>query len=232
MISLCGVLRFAASAALPLMSGNGSALKPKPELGVRAKTSYSEIMGTARQWIKALVPLALFIGLGVFLAGGLTRDPSVLPSELIDRPVPMFEMQTLSGETIDQTALEGEVTLLNIFGSWCVACLVEHPVLMELQKSSNVRLVGVNWRDQRDKARAWLDRHGDPYDAIIFDPESRLVIELGVAGAPETFLLDQSGHIRYKHTGPISEGDWENTLSPIVQKLRDESGSETDQPRL
>ena len=169
-----------------------------------------------RPW-RALLPLLAFGALAVFLAIGLTRDPSSIPTELLDRPVPAFSAQTLDGASVDQGALSGQTALLNVFGSWCTACLVEHPLLMEL--GDEVRLVGLNWRDDPEDARAWLARHGDPYDLIIADPSSRLAIEFGVTGAPETFVVDAGGTIRFKHTGPISDADWRQTLQPLLQSL-------------
>ncbi|MEM7730308.1 MAG: DsbE family thiol:disulfide interchange protein [Pseudomonadota bacterium] len=182
--------------------------------------------------LKGLIPLALFAGLAVFLAIGLTRDPSILPSEMIDRPLPEFEMQTLSGETVATSDLVGEVALLNVFGSWCVACLSEHPLFMELAGDPDVTMIGVNWRDTRPKAESWLDRHGDPYDLILFDPDSSLAIDLGVTGAPETFVIDARGNIRYKHTGIVTQDIWENRLQPLMADLRAESPSRAASPSL
>jgi cytochrome c biogenesis protein CcmG/thiol:disulfide interchange protein DsbE len=172
---------------------------------------------------KGLIPLALFAVLAIFLAIGLTRDPSKLPSELIDRPLPSFEMETLSGDPVTSTDLVGEVAMLNVFGSWCVACLVEHPLMMELTARGAVKIIGVNWRDTKDNANRWLARHGDPYETIIFDADSRLAIDLGVTGAPETFILDRDGRIRYKHTGPITQDTWDETLRPLINTLNAET---------
>jgi cytochrome c biogenesis protein CcmG/thiol:disulfide interchange protein DsbE len=176
-----------------------------------------------RRLVKSLVPLGLFIGLTVFLGIGLTRDPSILPSELINRPLPEFTLETLDAEPVSNLDLEGEVALLNVFGSWCVACLSEHPLFMTLSSDPNVTLIGVNWRDTREKANRWLDKHGDPYDLIIFDPKSRLAIDLGVTGAPETFVIDKTGNIRYKHTGVVTEDVWTKQLEPLLQDLRAET---------
>lgn len=173
--------------------------------------------------LKGLIPLALFAVLAIFLAIGLTRDPSQLPSELIDRPLPTFEMQTLSGEPVVTADLVGEVALLNVFGSWCVACLVEHPLMMELSESGVVKIIGVNWRDTKANAERWLTRYGNPYDPIIFDADSHLAIDLGVTGAPETFVLDRKGRIRYKHTGPITDDVWTDSLRPLINTLNAET---------
>lgn len=182
---------------------------------------------TQTTWIKGLVPLALFMGLAVFLASSLTRDPSLLPSELIDRPIPEFELVNPSGDTVTQADLIGEVSLMNIFGSWCVACLQEHELLMDIGANASVPLIGVNWRDDPQKAKAWLHRYGNPYDRIIVDPQSRLVMALGVTGAPESFVIDRRGRIRYKHVGPISEKDWSQTLRPLIDSLRTEPDVKT-----
>lgn len=173
--------------------------------------------------LKGLIPLALFAVLAIFLAIGLTRDPSKLPSELINRPLPTFDMQTLSGEPIKTENLVGEVALLNVFGSWCVACLTEHPLLMDLAEQDAVKIIGVNWRDTKIKANRWLTRYGNPYDSIIFDADSLLAIDLGVTGAPETFVVDKKGQIRFKHTGPVTQDVWADSLRPLINTLNAET---------
>lgn len=173
--------------------------------------------------LKGLIPLALFAVLAIFLAIGLTRDPSKLPSELINRPLPTFDMQTLSGEPIKTEDLVGEVALLNVFGSWCVACLTEHPLLMDLAEQDAVKIIGVNWRDTKIKANRWLTRYGNPYDPIIFDADSLLAIDLGVTGAPETFVVDKKGQIRFKHTGPVTQDVWADSLRPLINTLNAET---------
>ena len=173
--------------------------------------------------LKALLPLGLFAGLAIFLAIGLTRDPSELPSELIDRPFPDFEMTTLSDDPVSRADILGEAALVNVFGSWCVACLSEHPLFMELSSDPDVAIIGINWRDTHQKAETWLQRYGNPYDLIIFDPASKLAIDLGVTGAPETFVIDPAGRIRYKHTGVITQRDWTNTLQPLLRSLNAEN---------
>ena len=174
--------------------------------------------------LSRLLPVGLFGVLVIFLAIGLTRDPSVIPTEMIDREMPAFELTELRDEavTVSQADLVGEVTLVNVFGSWCVACLQEHPTLMELSRDDTVRIVGINWRDDREDALAWLVKHGDPYDAIVFDAESELVIEIGVTGAPETFVLDPTGRIRYKQIGPITPEVWSKTIRPVIDAIESE----------
>jgi len=174
--------------------------------------------------LSRLLPVGIFMILVGFLAIGLTRDPSVIPTEMIDRDMPSFELPELreDGVSISQTDLIGETMLVNVFGSWCVACLQEHPTLMNLSQADRLKIVGVNWRDDREDSLAWLVRHGDPYDAIIFDAESDLVIEMGVTGAPETFILDPKGRIRYKQIGPITEEVWRDTIRPVIVQIEAE----------
>lgn len=173
-----------------------------------------------------LLPVGLFGVLIIFLAIGLTRDPSVIPTEMIDRDMPAFELPELRAEElVTEADLTGEITLLNVFGSWCVACLQEHPTLMRLADDDTVRIVGVNWRDDRTDALEWLAEHGDPYETIIFDGQSDLVIEIGVTGAPETFILDSAGRIRFKHVGPITPDVWQKTIQPVIAALEQEAAS-------
>lgn len=174
--------------------------------------------------LSRILPVGVFLILVVFLAIGLTRDPSVIPTEMIDRDVPEFALPDLHDQsvTLTQDSLTGEVTLLNVFGSWCVACLQEHPTLMQLSRDETVRIVGVNWRDERGDALDWLEKHGDPYTDIIFDEESDLVIEIGVTGAPETFVLDANGRIRYKQIGPVTPEVWSKTIRPVIEAIERE----------
>ncbi len=180
-------------------------------------------MSQATLWSR-IVPILVFLGLLVFLAIGLTRDPKLIPSELIDRPMPSFTLSELHNEeaTVSDMDLRGQVSLVNVFGSWCVACVVEHPALMKIAQRGDVQLIGVNWRDTRSDAIAWLERYGDPYDRIAFDAASELAIELGVTGAPETFIVDPEGRIRYKQVGPITDQVWSETIAPILAVIAEE----------
>jgi len=176
--------------------------------------------------LKPFLPLILFAGLILGLAFGLMRgDPRVLESALIDQPFPAFELSVLDdAETkVSEADLSGQISLVNVFGSWCVACVHEHPNLVAIGKLDRVRLVGMNWRDTRLKGRAWLNRHGDPYDVIVFDEHSELAVALGVTGAPETYLVDQNGRIRFKHVGIITYDVWKKTLLPMINKLEAEA---------
>ena len=166
-------------------------------------------------------PLLTFLVVVIIFAFGLTRDPNVLPSEMIDRPVPAFELTELYAPetTLTEDIFLGHISLVNVFGSWCVSCVVEHPKLMDISANQSVKLVGVDWRDTREDAKRWLAKNGNPYDVILFDGNSRLAINLGVTGAPESFLVDKAGRIRYKHTGIITEDVWDEKLWPIIISL-------------
>ena len=172
--------------------------------------------------VRAAAPLILLLALVGLFAVGLTRDPSELPSNLIDRPIPEETLPQLEGTTPLATAevFSGEPKLLNVFGSWCVACLQEHPLLMELAASDAVPIVGINWRDTDEAAKSWLARHGDPYSTILVDRDSRFVLALGVTGAPETFVVDGAGRIRFKHVGPVTPEVWQTDFLPLVRDLR------------
>lgn len=172
---------------------------------------------------KAILPLVIFIGLVVVLAVGLSRDPRLVPSPLIGKPVPAFELPQLHdpGKNFGVNDLKGEVSLLNVWASWCASCRIEHPLLLEVAKQNTVPVYGLNYKDTREDAINWLNRLGDPYSAIAFDVEGKVGIDLGVYGAPETYIIDKNGIIAYKHIGPISAQDWQEKFLPVILKLKD-----------
>jgi cytochrome c biogenesis protein CcmG/thiol:disulfide interchange protein DsbE len=168
-----------------------------------------------------LIPVAVFIGVGIGLAVGLTRDPSVLPSALLDKPVPAFELPPIegrAGEGLSSADLSGGVTLVNVFASWCVPCKVEHPVLMGLAERG-VAIYGINYKDKPEQARAWLDELGDPFRKIGADRDGRVSIDWGVYGVPETFVIGPDGRIRHKFVGPLQARDLEETVLPMLAEL-------------
>lgn len=183
----------------------------------------------ARRW-PFLLPIAVILVLvGVFgkrlmdVEGG--DDPHRLPSILLDRPMPQFSLAPLPGrdahtDNFTNADLAGEVSLINVWGSWCVACLQEHPMLMDIAKQGDVAIHGIDWRDTPQAGLAWLNKHGDPYARIGQDPDSHTAIDLGVTGAPETFIVDQDGVIRYKQIGPITPEIWRTTMLPLIEHLR------------
>jgi cytochrome c biogenesis protein CcmG/thiol:disulfide interchange protein DsbE len=167
-----------------------------------------------------LIPVIVFGAVGIGLAVGLTRDPSTLPSVLIDRPAPAFELPALEGrsEGLSSDDLKGRVSLVNVFASWCVPCRVEHPVLMKLAESG-VAIYGINYKDPPDQAKAWLAEMGDPFAKIGADRNGRVAIEWGSYGVPETFVVDAEGRIRHRYVGPIQARDLQQTLLPLLAEL-------------
>lgn len=172
--------------------------------------------------IAYLIPIAFFGLLIASFAIGLGRDAGRIDTQLLEKPLPEFSLTALDDEQrlITQDALKGDVHLVNIFGSWCAACTYEHPVLSAIADSGEVDIIGIDWRDNRDAAKRWLTRYGNPYADIVFDPDSELAFDLGVTGAPETFIVDKNGVVRYKHTGIITADDWRTKLRPIVMELK------------
>lgn len=169
--------------------------------------------------LKLFIPLGLFLLLGVLLFRGLSLDPQALPSALIDRPLPAFSLPTLGEQQpLSEADLRGAPLLLNVWATWCVACRVEHPYLQQLA-DGGVTIVGVNYKDDSDAAREWLEQLGDPYRASIVDADGTLGLDLGVYGAPETYFVDASGVIRYRHVGVIDERIWSGRLQAIYQAL-------------
>jgi cytochrome c biogenesis protein CcmG/thiol:disulfide interchange protein DsbE len=170
------------------------------------------------------IPLVLFGVLVIYFAVGLTKDPSKLDTKvLLNQPMGEFKLIPVKGRTEGLTSedVKGEVSLVNFFGSWCVACLQEHPFFMKLAEKNVIPLYGVDWdeKNPNDVVR-WLARHGDPYTKIGVDVTSETIIDWGITGAPETFVVDKEGLIRYKHLGPITQRSWNETLWPLIQELR------------
>ena len=168
------------------------------------------------------MPIALFAGIVAYLAIGLTLDPNKLPSMLIDKPVPEFALAAIDGfdQGFSSSDLKGKVSLVNIWGSWCVACIIEHPLLMELAKNNTIPIYGIDWKDPPGAGAAWLQKEGNPYTLIGDDADGRVAIDFGVTGAPETFIVDKDGRIRYKYIGPITPELWNEIILPIVEELQ------------
>lgn len=169
-----------------------------------------------------LVPLVVFIGLVVVFGAGLSLNPREVPSPLINKPAPEFSLPALSdpAKQVSRQDLQGGITLFNVWASWCVACREEHPLLVELARQGTVPIYGLNYKDTRAAAQAWLARLGNPYVDSAFDEKGRVGIDWGVYGVPETFLVDRSGMIRYKHIGPITPEAWEQKFVPKIQQLQ------------
>ena len=166
-------------------------------------------------------PVVVFAGLAVALGWGLTRDPKVLPSALIDKPVPDFNLPPVKGRTLGLASadLSDEVSIVNVFASWCLPCKAEHPIWMDLKARNVVPIHGLNYKDTPDDASAWLNRLGDPYKRTGADLDGRVAIDWGVYGVPETFIVSADGRIAYKHVGPVTQEIADGTLMPIVDRL-------------
>ena len=169
-----------------------------------------------------LLPLVLFLGIAAYFAIGLTKDPSILPSALIDKPAPEFALEPLKTDKpgLAKADLGGEVALINVFASWCVPCRAEHPVLMRLAEENTVPIYGINDKDRKKDALAWLGELGDPYQRIGHDLSGRAGINWGVYGVPETYIIGKDGRIRYRHVGPLFPETLEETILPLIRELQ------------
>lgn len=170
--------------------------------------------------IRMILPLIVFLGLvGLLLAGlNTAQQRQIIDSPLIGKPVPAFSLPTLheTGRVVTNDDLAGKPYVLNVWGSWCPSCRIEHPLIMRLGEEIDAPLVGVNWKDERPDALRWLDQFGNAWDFHIVDQPGDFVIDLGVYGAPETFLVDHNGVIRHKHTGPVTA----DTYAGLVDRIR------------
>lgn len=169
------------------------------------------------------LPLLIVVVLGIVLYAGIGKDPTHLESALIGKPVPAFSLQVLQepDKSVGPEVFKGEVSLLNVWGTWCPACRDEHDDLVWLAREKGVRIVGLNYKDNRSEALTWLDRLGDPYALSIFDPEGRLGFDLGVYGAPETYVIDPEGIVRHRHVGVVNEKVWQEDLEPLISRYRE-----------
>ena len=192
-----------------------------------------------------LIPLGIFLVLVVFLAVGLNRDPHEVPSPLVGKPAPEFRLEQLgaAGKTFSPADMRGQVWLLNVWASWCVSCRAEHPLLVAFAKQGGLPIVGLNYKEvrgdgetdvkklaagaeaslTRQRADAWLTRHGNPYTLSVLDMDGRVGIDYGVYGVPETYLIDKKGVIRLKQIGPITPDALEKKILPLARQLAAES---------
>ncbi|TAK51576.1 MAG: DsbE family thiol:disulfide interchange protein [Betaproteobacteria bacterium] len=161
-----------------------------------------------------------FFALVALLAIGLTRNPREVPSPLIGKPAPAFELPRLGQPArFSPAEMRGKVWLLNVWASWCVSCRDEHPVLVEFSRTRRVPLIGLNYKDPSEDALKWLARYGDPYDFSVVDANGRIGIDYGVYGVPETYLIDRGGVIRYKQIGPVTPELMAQKILPLIQEL-------------
>ena len=168
-------------------------------------------------------PLLFFAAVALAFSFGLNRDPTLIPSVLINRPLPAFDLPPVrTGDSgLAATDFRGQPMLLNMFASWCVSCRIEHPVLLDL-RARGIAVAGIDWEDRAADGAKYLKENGDPYARVGLDANGRTGINLGITGVPETFVVDKHGCVRYKQIGPIQTADWENTIKPLMDRLRAE----------
>jgi cytochrome c biogenesis protein CcmG/thiol:disulfide interchange protein DsbE len=170
--------------------------------------------------LKLFLPLIIFAVLALFLYRGLSLDPQALPSALIDRPFPEFQLPVLESDRVmARKDMLGEVALVNVWATWCVSCRMEHPYLLQIAESG-VPIYGINYKDEDAAAGRWLAELGNPYRANIADREGTLGLDLGVYGAPETYLVDADGVVRYRHVGVVDAEVWQTVLKPMYEQLK------------
>ena len=172
--------------------------------------------------MRYLIPLVAFIVLAAFLLVGLTLNPRQVPSPLIDKPAPIFQLNHLHEPERLMASNDnlGKVWLLNVWASWCVACRDEHPLLVQLANSGIVPIYGLNYKDERNTALQWLKRYGDPYTISIVDTDGRVGIDYGVYGVPETYVIDKKGIIRHKQIGPVTVDALQKKIIPLIIELQ------------
>jgi cytochrome c biogenesis protein CcmG, thiol:disulfide interchange protein DsbE len=177
---------------------------------------------TWRLHLRYLIPVSIFIALALLLGWGLAQNSRNIPSALIGKPVPQFSLPPVQGRTLGLSSadLVGEVSIANVFASWCVACRDEHPLFMQLKTEGAVPIHGLNYKDQPENAARWLNTLGDPYTRTGADRDGRVAIDWGVYGVPETFVVTKDGRIAHKHIGPLTPRDLNETILPLVRKLR------------
>jgi cytochrome c biogenesis protein CcmG, thiol:disulfide interchange protein DsbE len=171
--------------------------------------------------LRFFTPLVVLVALVFFLGAGLKLDPKEVPSPLIGKPSPVFDLTRLDNAAvrIRRDDMLGKVWMLNVWASWCVACRDEHPLLLEFSRKKLLPIYGLNYKDDRLAGLKWLRNFGDPYDASLFDQEGRIGIDFGVYGVPETFIMDRDGIVRFKHIGPITPDVIRTQIEPLVRKL-------------
>ncbi|MDH3715268.1 MAG: DsbE family thiol:disulfide interchange protein [Gammaproteobacteria bacterium] len=172
--------------------------------------------------MKLWLPFGIFVALVALLGIGLTLDPRKVPSPLIGKTMPAFELARLhdTQRTVSDTDIRGQVSVLNVWGTWCAGCRAEHDVLMRLARTGQAPIIGLNWKDDRQLAQQWLRDLGNPYAMTGFDHDGRVAIDWGVYGAPETFIVDAAGVVRYKHIGPLTEEVVADKILPLIKQLK------------
>lgn len=182
----------------------------------------SDTTGSRGKRLRYLAPITVFIVLVAVFGWGLSHNSRDIPSILIGKPVPQFSLPPVKGRSLGLSSddLRGEVSLVNVFASWCVACREEHPLLMKLKTDGALPIHGLNYKDPPDDAARWLNAFGDPYTRTGTDRDGRVGIDWGVYGVPETFVIGKDGRIAYKHIGPLTQEVLDRTILPLIARLR------------
>jgi cytochrome c biogenesis protein CcmG, thiol:disulfide interchange protein DsbE len=182
----------------------------------------SDTPSLRRRRALVMLPAGIFAGLAVVLGWGLSRNAQIIPSALIGKEVPEFSLPAVQGRILGLSSadLKGEVSLVNVFASWCVACREEHPVFMELRRANAVPIHGINYKDRPQDAAKWLNTMGDPYTRTGVDLNGRVSIDWGVYGVPETFVVDAEGRIAFKHVGAVTPEVYRDRIAPLIAELR------------
>jgi cytochrome c biogenesis protein CcmG/thiol:disulfide interchange protein DsbE len=172
--------------------------------------------------LRFILPLLLFLSVIIILWRSLSLHPNEIPSPLINKPTPTFTLPTLGlhPRTIDNKEFSAHISVVNVWATWCYACAAEHAFLFTLAKNPDFILYGLNYKDDSEAARKWLQERGNPYQKVLVDVSGDTSIDWGVYGAPETFIIDKKGIIRYKQIGPLTPEVWEEKMAPIIKKLR------------
>lgn len=171
--------------------------------------------------IKFTLPLMIFAIILFFFWQGIHKDPNLLPSTLVDKPAPSFKAPSLENSMISTAEFKGKVTLLNVWSSHCSLCKLEHPFLMELAKKPELQVIGLNYKDQQEEAKRYLQKLGNPFQRLICDESGKYAMQFGVYGTPETFLIDKNGIVRYRYVGAITLNVLENDLLPRIIKMQE-----------
>ncbi|HLD16109.1 MAG TPA: DsbE family thiol:disulfide interchange protein [Coxiellaceae bacterium] len=177
-------------------------------------------MSLGKRIFQILVLVAFLFSGGMFLWQALLSNPHLLPLARLNQPLPVFSAPSLfkPDQKITEQAFKGRATLLNIFATWCMPCQLEQPVLMDIHQHYSIPIMGVLYKDQPENGLQWLKQRGNPYVAVMLDPEGKLGMDLGVYGTPETYLIDQNGIIRYRHIGTLSMDDWQREFVPLIEQ--------------
>jgi len=170
--------------------------------------------------LRYFIPATVFVVLLAVFWVGLHRDPRVVPSPLIGKPAPTFQLPTVEdpARNVGTADFAGQIYVLNVWGTWCGGCREEHDTLLAIKRENLVPIVGLNWKDDRELAKQWLTQLGDPYVATAYDPEGRVGIDWGVYGAPETFLVSREGVVLFKHIAPLTMEVWQREFVPRIKR--------------